>query len=228
MATRVETLSWELNWRSRNFQRQTRRLRREVRKFARDATRQTQQLAKATAAAATAVVAGYVAMARGSLQFADELTKQSRNINVSVRALSTYGLAFELAGSSQGNFIKGVQNVAKNIQEAGRGMTTYSSQLDIHGLTYEELAGLEPDEQFRRVVEAIQGLDSASQRLGVSLLFVGRTGKELGSVDFGQIDQLAGRLERLGGILTEDQTRDVERFNDNICLLYTSPSPRDS
>ena len=191
---------------------------RRINRFAKDGQQTLGFLTNASAIAATAFVGAFALGTREALQFGDQLAKQARNIDISGQALLEYGTGFEFAGSTQAVFVKGVQQSTRSVLEASQGLTTYTRALDVLNLRVEDLIGLAPEEQFRRIVEAAQELEDPATRIAVLQQILGRAGKELGSVDFEQIDLLRERLSRLGATLSDQQLANIERFNDNITL----------
>ena len=172
------------------------------------------------AAAASAAIIG---IGKTSLTLADEIAKQARNINVSVREYQKLKLEAELAGISQEDLRNGIQQVTRVIFEATRGSSNYIDALGRIGLSYKDLALLSPAQQFTEVILALQRYGDQADRLAILLAILPEVGKKLGSIlDAEGFGRAGDALERVNGIISEDLTTAAEKFNDRVTITLTA------
>lgn len=87
--------------------------------------------------------------------------KTSTAIGVSVDALNTWGAAAKITGVNVSGLIGSMgklSNVMNHMTIDGSGLEAYADQLWKLGLGFEELEELSPDEAFKKIFEAAQGL----------------------------------------------------------------------
>ena len=184
---------------------------------------------------ATATVRGFlgplaaVASFRGAIQGfntlrreIDETAKAARNAGLSIEEYQRLTFAFEQSGSSANVATRAIQQTARTVSEAGRGLATYNDALGSVGLSYEQLAELSPLEQFYAILDALRDTDDETTRLAAAQILLGRAGREMGTLIQGGSEAVRGlgdQLERAGGLVDEETAAQFEKYNDQLNLL---------
>lgn len=171
------------------------------------------RLASAFAGAARAA-ADY---ALGVAKSIDETAKLSQRTGIAIEALQGFQVAADLSGVQ--NLEGGLQRLTISLGDAANGSATAQKAFANIGLSVDELMGMAPEDQFRAVAAAISAIpDQASQAAAAMDLF-GRTGVELLPLFASNLEEVEARANRLGIVLSGDQTAAIEEMNDSLDLV---------
>ena len=131
--------------------------------------RNADSTAKAFVALRRAIpIAATTAFTASAIRQADEINKLSDRLGVSTEALSEYEHVAELTGVSFKNLTDGFQRAGRRINEAA--MNTGEARFAIAelGLAAEELTKLPLDQQFEAIAEAMEGVESQTDKLRIA------------------------------------------------------------
>ena len=103
----------------------------------------------------------------------DSLQKMAARTGITVESLSELSFAAEQSGAGIETFGKAVGSMQRSIRDAGRGLATKTESLKDLGLSYEALAALSPEDQFKTIAEAISLVPDATQRAAISMELFG-------------------------------------------------------
>lgn len=131
-----------------------------------------------------AAVGGAVAMAGMSMakifaDMGDVMHKMAQRTGFSTEALSELGLAAELSGADLAALENGIRKMQKSIGDAGRELTTPIDALEKLGLTFEQLNGLSPEQQFEMIADGIARIKDPTERASVAMDLLGKSGTKL-------------------------------------------------
>ena len=161
----------------------------------------------------TAGVTAAFASAKKFASMGDHLAKMSKRTGFSVEALSRLSFAASQSGTSIDALEVGLRRMQRSIYDAGRGLSTQSDALRDLGLSYKKLAGLTPEEQFRRFADALANVEDATRRAALAQVIFGRQGTALLPL-FAQgaagLDALSRKAESLGLIITSHLPASME------------------
>jgi hypothetical protein len=158
-----------------------------------------------------------VAGIRSLLNEMDEIGKKSKALGVGVETFQEMAFAAKIAGVSMQALSKGMGAMSSFMLMAANSGKTQLAILNKLGLEYEDLARMKPEEAFRRITKAIDGVASAQERVGISKQIFGRAGVDLLNVARGYEDAVKS-IRAAGGIITEEDIQNAERFNDELAL----------
>ncbi len=170
-----------------------------------------------------AAVTSLLGAARHFVTFGDSLDKMSERTGVSVEALSELGFAAELAGGDLETLENGLKFMQRSIVEAAQGSERAQRALSVLGLTVAELAGLSPDEQFKRLADRIARVEDPALRTALAMEIFGRSGtKLLPLLTEGArgIEALQEQARRLGLTVSAETARDAAELNDTLDTLW--------
>ena len=171
-------------------------------------------LAKGFSSAASAI-SGFVSNIRTTI---DETAKLAARTGIAVEALQGFQVAAGLSGV--GNLDTAVQKLTITIGDAAAGNKTAQDALAKLGLSYQDLASLSPEDQFRAISAAIAELPTHAERAAAAADLFGRSGVELLPLFEANLAAIEERAQRLGIVLSADQTAAIEEMNDALSLVY--------
>ncbi|WP_461210384.1 phage tail tape measure protein [Desulfocurvus sp. DL9XJH121] len=176
-----------------------------------------------------AVVGGSVGAVGAAVTMSNRLTAQqdalAQALGVSSEGFAAWGgIAREMGfeADNVGDLMEELNN--KLGESAGLAeITPVTESLQILGLTFEELRDLKPEEQFRRVAEAVKGLDDHAQAVSAAdILMGGEANKFFGYLRSRKegVDELLARQKRLN-VLSEEGRAGAQAYNTAFSRFST-------
>lgn len=138
-----------------------------------------QAIGRQFAVAGAAILAPLGLMVKVFNSAGDQVEKMARRTGFSVEALSELGFAAEQSGTGLEELEKGVRRMQRSVFDLERGLATQTESFDVLGLTFEDLAGLAPEEQFKLIAERLSQVEDASKRAAIAQQIFGRSGTQL-------------------------------------------------
>jgi hypothetical protein len=120
-----------------------------------------------------------------------------------------------------GSVERAVKKMQQNIGDP-KPTAKFLDSLKAAGLELKELESLKPEDQFKKIMEAIAGVSHPTQRAGIALQLFGRAGTELlpmlegGATGF---NKLINKASELGLVMDEHAIRSAEKFKDSMETL---------
>ena len=176
------------------------------------------------AALGGAVLAPFAGAVKQFSAYGDTLDKMAIRTGVAVETLSELRHAAELSGSSLQTFEKGVKKMQMTINDASRGLSTAVDALDAIGLSFEQLQGLSPEEQFKAIAEGISRIEDPSKRAAVAQQILGRAGTELLPLmqnGAKGIEELQKAARDLGLTVSTETAKEAALLTDTLGTLFT-------
>jgi hypothetical protein len=173
----------------------------------------------------TAIVGPIVAAANQFSTFGDAIAKAAKRTGISIEALSGLGFAAEQSGATIGDLETSLKRMAKLLFEASSGSQAAADTLGQLGLSVDQLAGQSPEEQFKRLAEALSHVEDPSRRAALAMELFGRSGTQLiPLIDGGReaIEELQREAARLGLVLSTEDARAAEELNDALNRMWRS------
>lgn len=109
----------------------------------------------------------------------DTLDKMSKRTGLSAEALSELGFAAEQSGANLEALEKGVRKMQQTILDAAQGTKTAQDAFQALGLTFEELDGLTPEEQFTLIGDRLDRIADPTTKAALAMEIFGRAGTQL-------------------------------------------------
>lgn len=182
-----------------------------------------QSIGLKTAAVGGAILAPLAGAVQTFSTAGDELEKMATRTGLSVEALSELKYAADLSGSSLQTFEKGIKRMQATVKDAGDGLATASDALQSIGLTFEDLDGLSPEQQFKRIADGIAGIEDPSRRAAIAQEILGRAGTELLPLmaDGAKgIEAMQKAARELGLTVSTETAKDAAALNDALGTLW--------
>ncbi len=156
----------------------------------------------------------------------DRAAKISQRFGVSIDAYRELSFAAKQAGLEQRTFELALQRMTRRLGEVARmGRGEALPAIEALGLTIDEFAGLEPDQQFEKLAGALSEVRDESERLALGFKFFDTEGAAvLQLVDLGvpAIRSLRREFRDLNSSLSELQIGEVTRLRDEISAIQTA------
>lgn len=189
----------------------------------------TKNLAKFAAIAAgitfAAAIAGAAKLAqglKGAFDAGGALSDLASRTGIAVKELVILQQAFEdngIAAEKVGSIINKMQ---KGITDFGSGLSTQVRAFEKLGITYDEIAGKSPLEQFKMLQQALNRIEDPTLRAGTAMEIFGRSGGELQALfgDTGALDKAAVTIGKQAEILDKNSAR-FDRIADLLASAGT-------
>jgi hypothetical protein len=173
-----------------------------------------------------AVTAGAVVMTKRALESADALGKLEQKTGLTVETLSTLSFAARTADVDQeqlrGTLIK-FTKAMDDYDQGARGAR--DATLQLFGSS-KALEGLNQDERFLKVADALAKLEPGAKRTGLAIEFFGKQGAELlpliDDLADGGFEKLRQKAEKLGLVVNRDLAETAQRANDAMTDLQST------
>lgn len=160
---------------------------------------------------ATTAISGYVSSIRTAV---DETAKVAQRTGIAVEALQGFQVAAGLSGVQ--NLEGALQKVTIVLGDAAAGSEQAQKALRNIGLSAEELMAMAPEDQFRAIAKAIGGIQGQANQAAAAVDLFGKSGVELLPLFASNLEEVEARAQRLGIVLSGDQTKAIEDMNDAL------------
>lgn len=154
-----------------------------------------------------------------------EMADASARLGMTTEALS--GLAFiaELGGSSMEELENGIRKMQRTLVDAASGAQSAQDALRLVGLTVEDLDGLSPDKQFKRIAESLSKIEDPTVRAAAAMDIFGKSGTKLLPMmaqGVKGIEMAEEEAKRLGLIMSGEDAKAADTFGDTLGILIKS------
>ena len=164
--------------------------------------------------AAGAATAALVLLTKASFKEIDRLAKSARVIGINVNALRAMELAAREAGIEANTLSKSLRIMARNATDAAKGTGEAIDAFKDLGLDAKKLAALSIPEQFNEISDALQEVQSASERIQLASDIFGGRGIDLLRLFSSAVRGASKDLRDLGVELSDIDAASIERAND--------------
>lgn len=161
----------------------------------------------------------------GQLAAIDALGKTADRLGLATERLAGLRHAAEQTGVSTATLDMALQRMVRRVAEAAQGTGEAKGALQELGISAEALARLSPDEQFRRLADAMQGVTNQGDRVRLAMKLFDSEGVALVNTMRGgsaQLMEFQSEAEKLGIALDRSAVKKIEDANDAINRLKAS------
>jgi hypothetical protein len=179
-----------------------------------------------------AVVTGVAAAGAGKMisdvaKSADEFSKMSRKVGISVEKLQQLEFASNLSGTNLASLRVGLQRFARTADDAGQGLKTAQEPFERLGVATHDASGdlKDLDTLLLETADAIAKLPDGTEKTALAMKAFGRSGAELipllneGSVG---IERMRKEFAGMGAQISTEDARAFEEYNDTILRVKTT------
>ena len=140
---------------------------------------QVQSIGAKMVGVSAAMTAPAMLAAKQYAEYGDNVAKMAKRTGIGAQALSEMAHVAELSGSNMQALERGIRGMQRGMFDAQRGTGEMEDALTTLGMTYDDLQGKRPDDQFALIADKIAGIADPSIRAGVAMKVFGRAGAEL-------------------------------------------------
>lgn len=170
------------------------------------------------------LMAPLVGSAKAFSTMGDSVAKMAKRTGLSVATVSELGYAAGQSGIQMETLENGLRRMQRSIYDAGRGLSTAVDSLADLGLTYKDLQGLSPEEQFKLIADRISQVEDPTKRAAIAMTLLGRSGTALLPM-FEQgaagISALQEEARKLGLTMNAEDAKAAEIFGDALDRLWS-------
>jgi len=172
----------------------------------------------AITAAGSAMLVPFIGSIKVFQAYGDVLDKMAKRTGLSVAAISKLSFAMEQGGGSAEQLEKGIAGMARFMLTLEQKSKTAEFMVGKLGLTFKDLDGLAPEDQFRLIAAAIGRIEDPTLQAGIALAIFGRAGRQMLPM-LNDIEALEAEADALGLTLGEDVTDAAAALTDMLNKL---------
>lgn len=176
---------------------------------------------KSIGAAQTAVIGfgvyGFGAMISKALEAGSALHDFSQKANISTEAVSALDYAAKQLGGTTEGMHNALQFMSRTLGQAAQGSNSAAEAFSRLGLEWRELLNIPAEQQFLKIVDAINQLPTAAEKASAAQAIFGRGAKDLqGVIQAGtaEIIKMGDEAARTGQIIGSDQAAALDAASD--------------
>ena len=185
--------------------------------------------AKVVTAFVTTVVAASTAIAAlavKTVNFGSEIDDNSQKLGVSTEAYQYWALVLQRAGSDASQLSMAIRQMTEFTTQLSEGNGDALLSLQKLGIGYEEFMAMSTEEQLYAIVEALQGVESQTDKVQLAQeIFGNRVYQELLpllGMQQGSLEDLKDEFEGLGLIIADDTIKQTAALGDKFDNLINS------
>ena len=179
-------------------------------------------LGKGLAGIGVAAVGMGLASVKSFADAGDEVQKMALKTGFSTEALSELKHAANLSGTSIQGLEKGFKKMSSVVLDAQQGLSTGTDALAMMGMTVEDLAGLDPEQTFLKMSEAIADIEDPIIKAAAAQDVFGKAGVDLLPMLANGAEGLKEMREEandLGLVFSQEAADDAADFKDSLTKL---------
>lgn len=198
-------------------------------KFGRTSAISAKSIATGLVAAAGAAATAFAAMAKHSIDVADQTSKLSQTVGIATEDLSQLQYAAGLSGTATEDLTKGLVRLSKNMADAADGLATPREAFDKIGVSVKNADGSLRDSQevLLDVADKFSTMADGAAKAAVAQDLFGKAGaKMIPFLDAGRagIQAMKDEADAFGLTLGGEAAAQAEEFNDNLTRLKAASS----
>lgn len=154
----------------------------------------------------------------------DAMAKSAQKIGIDPKKLSALQFAGEQTGVAVDTVSMALTKMTIRAAEAAQGTGEAANVLKELGIDATKFAQLKPDQQFMKIVGAMQGMTNHSDKLRIAVkLFEEEGAAMVNMINQGErgLRELERQAQQLGRTISGEELAKVEKFNDALNRLST-------
>ena len=166
-----------------------------------------EDIGKKMVLAGSAIAVPMLAAAKSWATAGGELSEMSERTGVSASKLSALSYAATQSGTDLEGLEGGLRKMSKSLTEASQGSKAQVDALGRLGLTYADLKGKAPDEQFKILADRIDAVEDPTIKAGLAMDIFGKNATALVPLMTGgraEIERLTEKARGLGIVMSDE------------------------
>lgn len=174
-----------------------------------------------------AISGAVLGLAKSAADYGDHLAKTSQKVGMSVQALAALEHAAKLADVSQEELSVGLIKLSRNASDTAKGTGESVAAFAALGISVQDTSGKlkSSDVLFGEIAERFSRMEDGAGKTALAVQLFGKSGAGLiPLLNAGKqgLAEAADEAKRFGLILSEDQAKASEKFNDDLTRLQAS------
>jgi len=164
-----------------------------------------------------ALAAPLIAATKEYVKFGDTVDKISSRTGTSAEFISALGFAAEQSGADINTLEKAIIGQQRTLNDMNQGLKTAIDSYAALGLTAKDFEGLNTEQSFTKIAQALSEIDDPSLRAATALEIFGKAGQKLIPLINGgeqAIKDFTKEADKLGIILSEDEAKKAAELAD--------------
>lgn len=176
---------------------------------------------KKAAKVAGVAVAGFSVGITKSMKSVDELAKTSAKLGLTAEQLQRLQYQANLSGVGTEKLNMAMQRMVRRVSEAASGTGEAKDALKELGLNAQQLAKLNPEQQFYKIAEAMKKVKNQQDKVRLAFKLFDSEGVALVNTLNSDLKKTRKEFADLGVALSGKEAKNVEKFNDGITKVKT-------
>lgn len=225
MAKAVATVGVSVVARTKKFKTGMTSARRDLKKFGKSIVRTAERTAKFGVMLASVAAGGLVALTKRSLATMDSTQKMASRLGLATNELIGLRHAAKLTGVATATLDMALQRMTRRIAEAAVGTGEAKAAIKELGLNAQRLAAAGPAQAFAEIAEAMQRVQSQSDRVRLAFKLFDSEGVALVNtlkLTRAELAAVAKKTQILGLTFSQDAAKGVQEANDAVADMLAS------
>lgn len=176
----------------------------------------------AMTAAAVATAAAIVNAAGAAAEYGDNIDKMSQKLGMSTDAYQEWDFIMQHSGSDIDKMSTSMKKLADAVQEPTKESTAAFEKL---GISVENAAKMSQEDLFATTIEALQKLESGTERTALANDLLGKSAMDLGALlnmSAEETESMREEVHKLGGVMSEDAVKTAAAYQDSLQNMKTA------
>lgn len=172
----------------------------------------------AVAAGVSAAGAAFVGVANNAASYGDNIDKASQKMGLSAEAYQEWDAILQHSGTSVDAVGRGMMTLSKAAQKG-------SDEFQKLGISQEQLASLNQEELFAKVVEGLQGMEEGTERAALASKLLGGSARQLGpllNTSAEETEAMRQKVHELGGVMSNEAVKAAAKYQDTVQDMTTA------
>lgn len=176
----------------------------------------------AVTAAAAATVAGIAKTASATAETGDHIDKMSQKLGMSAEKYQEWDAIMQHSGSDVDKMGVSMKKLAEAVEKPTEKTAAAFEKL---GISAEDAAKMSQEELFAKTIEALQGMESGTERAVIANDLLGKSAQDLGALlntSAEDTEAMRKKVHELGGVMSNDAVKAAARYQDSLQDMKTA------
>lgn len=173
----------------------------------------------AAGAAAVTAIGGAIANSAGDVaSFGDTIDKESQKMGISAEAYQEWDAVLQHSGTSISALSRSMGTLSKAAEKGDEAFEKL-------GISQEELASMNKEELFSRVIAGLQGMEEGTERTVLAQKLLGGGARQLGALlntSAEETEAMKQKVHELGGVMSDDAVKSAAQYQDSLQDMQTA------
>lgn len=176
----------------------------------------------ALVAAGTAVTGAFIAGAKKTADYGDNVDKMSQKLGLSTDGFQKWDYVLKIAGTDINSMSTGLKTLTNKIDDAKNGSSDAQGMFDKLGISMDDLSNMSREEVFEATIKGFQGMADSTERAALANDLFGRSGQNLTPLFNQTAEDTEKQLElaeKYGMVMPEAAVKASAAFEDSLTTM---------